>query len=102
MEYEMVSQEKQAQKTIEKYHVFFNYAKGYYWLNEQKRIGNIERVIIKEYHVLFHKILQEATPAQFEVIWIKLSEVRADVLTSKKENIKEESVLDFLDRSLKY
>ena len=85
---------------LDKYKHFFNWAKRYFWLTNEKNIGNIERAIIRDYHLQFDKIKDEVPLSEFNQVCDKLNEIRLEVLHKKKndlrKDIKIENVLDFL------
>ncbi len=98
----MIHQEKENKEDIlEKHTPFFNWAKRYFWLIDEQNIGNIERAIIKEYHLEFTKMMKEISLEEFRWVWIKLSMIHVEVLFKKKndltKDIKPENVLDFLN-----
>jgi len=96
----MMKQDTESLGNHEKYKLLFNLAKRCYWLEDEKKTGNLERAIIKEYHLLFSEITNKLPLSEFSQVWNRLYEIRLEVHNRKKNDlrsdIKIKNVLDFM------
>lgn len=73
---------------LNKYTAFFNYAKKYYWLTGEKNLGNLDRAIIREYHLFFRETMNNLGLEEFEAVWIALSEISIEIISRKKKEVR--------------